>query len=217
MAWTTAQADLRNALNDGATDKLRHRKSVFGAVNGSNTEFKTLEFRRLTDLTTATAPLGVFVNNAAVAVSSDDIEMGQFTLAVAPLDGDRVEATYYIQYFLDAELDRFLISSAEWLGLGVDYANVAEGLRPASIQYACYLGYQKLSMKFHENLTETYRLEDSPASKNIEYLNWLNSMADGFLSRATQLRKTFYERNDQASAPLFAVAVGNVPRNVPNR
>lgn len=217
MAWLTAQADLRRTLNDGATDKLRHRKAVFGAVNGVNKTFKTLEFRRLTDFTTAVSPVGVYVNNALVSVALDDLTVGEFELTTAPVDGDRVEASYYIQYFLDSELDGFLVSAMEWLGFGQDYSTMDEGLRPASIQYGCYLAYQKLSMKFHENLTETYRLEDSPASKNIEYLNWLNSMADGFLKRATELRKNFYARNDQASAPLFAVATGAVPRVVPNR
>lgn len=217
MAWVTPEVDLRRTLNDGATDKLRHRKRVFGQVNGTNVTFKTLEFRRITDLSTATAPLGVYVNNLPVTVSGDLKEVGEFALSAAPVDGDIVEASYYIQYFLDAELSGFLVDASEWLGFGTTYSNIAEGLRPASLQYSAYLAYQKLAMKFHENLTETYRLEDSPASKNIEYLNWLNTMADGFLKRATSLRKTFYERNDQASAPLFAVSAGRVPRNVPNR
>lgn len=215
--WATPEADLRRTLNDGDTDKLRHRKKVFGQVNGVNTFFKTLEFRRVTDLTTAVYPTGVYVNNAIVAVSTDDIAVGEFELAVAPVDGDIVEATYYTQHFLLTELSGFLADANQWLGFGSDYTQITEGLRPAALQYGAYLGYQKLAMRWHENLTETYRLEDAPAEKNIEYLTWLNSMADGFLKRATQLRKTFYERNDQASAPLFGVSVGSVRRNVPNR
>lgn len=215
--WATPELDLRRTLNDGPTDKLRHRKKVFGQVNGVNKIFKTLEFRRITNLTTPTAPEGVYVNNALVTVSSDLKEVGEFVLAVAPLDGDIVEATYYINHFLDTELAGFLADAQRWLGFGSDYTLIAEGLRPAALQYGAYLGYQKLAMRWHENMTETYRLEDAPAEKNIAYLNWLNSMADGFLARATQLRKTFYERNDQAAAPLFGVARGNVPRTVPNR
>lgn len=217
MAWTNPELELRTALNDGPTDKLRHRKRIFGQVNGTNKVFKTLEFRRTTNFVTPTAPEGVYVNNVSVAVSSDLPGIGELQLAVAPVDGDIVEATYYIQYFIDAELTAFLTDGAQWLGLGESYVNIADGLRPAVIQYACYRAYQKLSMRFHENLTETYRLEDSPAEKNIAYLNWLNSMADGFLERATTLRRNFYARNDQAAAPLYGVAVGAVPRNVPNR
>lgn len=215
--WATPEIDLRRTLNDGATDKLRHRKRVFGQANGNNLFFKTLEFRRVTDFTLSASPLGVFVNNALVSVTTDSLEVGEFTLGSAPLDGDIVEATYYTQYFLDSELSGFLTDANEWLGDGVNYTLIAEGLRPASLQYSAYLGYQKLAMRFHENLSDTFRLEDSPATKNIEYLTWLNSMADGFLKRAKSLRENFYSRNDQAGAPLFGVASGGVRRNVPNR
>lgn len=215
--WATPELDLRRTLNDGPTDKLRHRKRVFGQVNGTNKTFKSLEFRRITDLSTAVAPMGVYVNNAIAAVTSDAPEIGEFELTTAPSEGDIVEATYYVQYFLDTELSGFLTDANEWLGDGLDYTLITEGLRPASLQYASYLGYQKLAMRFHENMSETYRLEDSPENKNIEYLNWLNSMAEGFLKRAKTLRENFYARNDQASAPLFGVAVGAVRRNVPNR
>jgi hypothetical protein len=217
MAWATPELDLRRTLNDGPTDKLRHRKAVFGQVNGTNDIFKTLEFRRLTDFTAPAVPEGVYVNNVQVAVGDDNPEVGEFVVAQAPVEGDIIQATYYIQYFLDSELVGFLSDANEWLGFGDDYTNVNPGLRPAALQYGAYLGYQKLAMRFHENLSETFRLEDAPASKNIEYLTWLNSMADGFLKRATGLRKNFYERNDQASAPLYSVASGRVPRNVPNR
>jgi hypothetical protein len=215
--WAAPELDLRRTLNDGPTDKLRHRKAVFGQVNGTNDTFKTLEFRRITDFTNPTAPEGVFVNNALVTVGDDNPLVGEFVVDQAPSDGDMIQATYYIQYFVDTELQGFLADANEWLGFGTDYTNMDPGLRPAALQYGAYLGYQKLAMRFHENLSETFRLEDSPASKNIEYLTWLNSMADGFLKRATSLRKTFYERNDQASAPLYGVAFGRVPRNVPNR
>lgn len=215
--WINAKPDLRRTLNDGDTDKLYHRKAVFGQVNGTNADFKTLEKRRVTNLTTATAPLGVYVNGVIAAVTTDDLEVGQFTLGTPPTGGDIVEATYYVQFFLDSELDGFLADSSEWLGNNGDPLLTQEGLRPASLQYSAYLAYQKLAMRFHENLSTTYRLEDAPTEGNIKYLEWLNSMADGFLKRATSLRQNFYARNDQASAPLYAVAIGAVPRNVPNR
>lgn len=47
MSWTTAASDLRTSLSDNSKDKHCYRKSVFGELNGTNTRFKTLEFRRI--------------------------------------------------------------------------------------------------------------------------------------------------------------------------
>ena len=61
MQWSTSVADLRAWLNDGPTDKLVSRKRCLGRIDGSNKIFKTFEFRRVTDFTTATSPFGVYV------------------------------------------------------------------------------------------------------------------------------------------------------------
>jgi len=218
MAWTTAIADFRIQANDGPTDKLRHRKAVFGTLSRStaivkNTVFKTLEFRRITDFTAPTGVEGVFVNGVLATVSADDREVGQFTLATPPEDGQELNATYYIQFFTDAEISFFLNQASQWLGGGEDFLNVAVGLRPGAIQYGIYQGFTKLAQKWHENQSQTYRLEDAPNKENIEYLNWLNSMADNALKRATTIRDEFYTRQGQSKAPLFAIARGMV-RNV---
>lgn len=83
MSWSTALADLRTQLSDGATDKLRYRKPLIGKVDGNNTLFKTLEFRRLTDFTGPDDRFGVYLNGqqaASGAVSVDFQDTGEFEL-----------------------------------------------------------------------------------------------------------------------------------------
>lgn len=217
MAWTTAIDDFRRQANDGPTDKLRHRKKIFGLVDSSNVTFKTLEFRRITDFTTAVAPFGVYVNDALVTTVADDIVVGEFTLETAPNNGDEVTCTYYTQFFLDEEVIGFLNLSSQWLGFGEDYTTVGVGLRPSAIQYAMYEGFSKLAIKWHENQSQTFRLEDAPNKENIEYLEWLNSMANNALKRARDLRDDFYTRQGQSLSPLYGFARGAVRNTTPNR
>ena len=115
--WTTALQDLRNHLSDGATDRYHFRKRCFGEIDGTNTRFKTFEFRRVTDFTQEE---GVYINGVlqpASGVSSDSLIPGEFILQTAPSDGSIVEASYYTQWFLDSELEDFLKQSSRWLSL----------------------------------------------------------------------------------------------------
>jgi len=216
VSWTTAVADLRALLSDGPTDKLR-QKRVLGNQDGVRTKFKTFEFRRVTDFTTATAPLGVFVDGTAVTVSADDVATGAFTLAVAPTNGQEIEARYYMQWFIDSELQTFLRSASQWLGLGATFANVPAGLQPSALQYAAADAYQKLALRWAEHQSETYRLEDQPDGK-------LKSVADQYRAMSTDHRKLalsnrdeFYKRQGQALQPLFRTIQGNAKETVPQR
>src|SRR4051812_40061779 len=104
MSWSTAVSDLRRKLADNTTDKLSWRKTVFGQLDGTNHSFKTYERRRVTDFSTIIpsddpGPVGVYVDNIKVQVTSDDVVVGQFVLETAPNNGSRIEATYYNQWF----------------------------------------------------------------------------------------------------------------------
>lgn len=214
--WTTANAELRRKLNDGTTDKLRYFKKLVGQVDGSNTVFKSFEFRRLTDFSASpAAPLGVYVNNALVAVASDSPEVGAVTLAAAPASRSTVEAIYYLQWFTDTELDDFLVDSSRWLGGADDFTNVAIGLRPAALEYAACEAYGKLAAKAAENLSDTYRLEDAPDADKKTPVDYWKSLADGACARAEKLRDDFYSRQGQSNAPLFGVAGRGARRVAP--
>ncbi len=221
-SWATvadARDDLRNYLNDGPEDKLRHRQSVFGRLNGANVIFKTLDRRRITDFSTnVNARLGAFVDGVQVATSSDDTEIGEFTLAVAPTEGQELEASFYVQWFNDGELDRFLERSAQFLECSADPTVISEGLQPSAIQFAASQAYQKLAGR-PEFLAATYRLEDRPSGQiPITYADHFSKMADRLLKQARTLRDEFYkDRKGKAKAPLFANNLGVLRANVPRR
>lgn len=215
MSWTTAISDLRVLLSDGPTDKLRAYKTVFGTQNAVNTTFKTFEFRRLTDFSsTATAyPLGIYVNGAlqtASAVVKDDLSTGFFTCATAYDDSVSLLATYYIQWFLDGELDGFLTRASDWLGLGDDYTSLVSGLKTAALKYAAHEAYQKLSLKYAENIVETYRTQDAPDERRMEIVKAYQQAAKDTLGEAERYRDDFYTRKGMSKAPLFGSVQGNI-------
>lgn len=217
MSWTTATVDLRRQLSDGATDRHRYRKRLLGEINGTNKSFKTLEFRRISNFTTAAAPLGVYKNGvrlALVDIAADYPDSGEVELLAAPVDGDVLEASYYVQWFLDSELDDFLVKAMNWLGLGSTVANLEEGLRPAALKYAAAQGYMKLAVRFAEAMSETFRLEDAPSDKVKTPAEQFAKFADMFTKEAEKLRDDFYKRQGQSNAPLFAVVQGNT-RHIP--
>lgn len=220
MSWSTAIADARMKLNDGPTDKLRAFKRVLGQIDGVNTRFKTFEFRRVTLLNAAAAPLGVYIDQVLIpgaSIAVDDLMTGYFTLTTPPSPGQVLEATYFIQYFLDDEITTFLRFSSEWLGFGPDYTNLPGGLQPAAIQYVAAEGYQKLASRFSEHLSETYRLEDMPDVTRQALIAEYKEAAEKSREQAHKLRDEYYTRQGQSKAPLFAVNRGYVSNVVPNR
>ena len=217
MSWTTALSDVRMIMSDGPTDKLRYRKRVMGFQSGTNLIFKTFEFRRVTDLSTAVAPLGVYVDEAPVTVSADNLEIGEFTLAAAPTDGQSLRATYYIQWFNDNELTEFLTSASEALDFGATYANIPEDFRPAAKYYAAGNGYQKLAMFYSMNASEVYQLEDSPVDKQFAPADRFQKLSTQMFEYAIQLRNDVYSRKGQALAPRHQTISGTVQTVAPNR
>lgn len=220
MGWLTAESDSRLKLNDQPNDKLRAFKRVLGQIDGSNRRFKTFEFRRVTNFTTATAPLGIYIDQQLIMpseISLDDVTSGYFILATPPANGSVVEATYYCQNFLDSEIQSFLRLSCQWLGLGDDYSQIPGGLQPAAIQYVSAEGYQKLASRFSEHLSETYRLEDMPDVQRQALIAEYKEAAAQAREQAEHLRNEYYTRQGQHLAPLFGINAGMVQNVVPNR
>lgn len=218
MTWSTAATDLRTKLSDNSTDRLRAFKRVLGNLNGTNLTFKTFEFRRITNFTTAASPLGVYLNSvrlSTAAFSSDDTGTGYFSLLTAPVDGDVLEATYYVQYFTDAELIIFLRSACNFLALGDDYTNIPGGLQAGALEYASAEAYQKLALRFADTMSDTYRMEDMPDKDRQMIIDSFKTAAAAAFKEAKEKRNDYYEnRQGQALAPLFGTNLGNV-RDVP--
>lgn len=220
MSWDTAVADVRVVLSDGPTDKLRHRKKLIGMQDGTNLTFKTFEFRRITDFTDPSPPLalGIFVQNAKVTVSSDDLATGEFVLAAAPGNTDTLQGTYYIQWFIDAEIQDFLISAAEFIGFADDWTQIPEALRPAAKEYAAASAYQKLIATMSVNLDEVYQLYDAPDEKRFDPIAVYQKISTAKFKLAFQLRDDVYKnRQGRALAPISGSIRGHVNAITPKR
>ena len=215
--WLTAVSDLRTQLSDGPKDKLRYRKRCIGLINGTNTTFKTFEFSRISNFATATVPEGVFVDGIFLASSSDVPEIGEFILSSAPADGSVVEATYYIQWFIDTELQTFLTESSEWLSFDGDYSTTPPGLRPACKLWAAKLACEKLSIRWSDMLSDTFMFQDAPDPKTKTPVDQYIALAKQFEQQAEKARKGYYTRQDQSEAPLFANITGHVADVPPKR
>lgn len=213
--WTTAVADLRVQLSDQPDDRYNSQKQCFGQVDGSNLTFRTFEFRRVTDFTTAAAPLGVYLNGVRLdpsAIVVDYVNTGEFMLAAsaAPTGGQVVDASYYTQWFLDSELETFLVIASRWLDSGSDYTQTPGGLIPAVIKYACGEAYDKMAQKWRTWQSEMYRVEDEPKKPGTGPVESFIKMAQEFHEQAETLRKTYYTRQDRNLQPLFGQVIGNV-------
>ncbi|NBT57955.1 hypothetical protein EBT16_04140 [bacterium] len=221
MAWLTAVSDLRTKLSDNTTDRLRAFKRVFGDINGTNLIFKTFEYRRITDFTTASAPLGVYKNGVRISstgIMSDDLQTGYFTLQSAPLVGDVIEATYYCQYFLDSELQSFLRLASNFIAGGDNYTQAQGGLQTAVLAYAAAEAYQKLALRFADTFSDTYKMQDLPDAEREKIIVQFKKSSEEARTEAMKLRNDFYEnRQGQALAPLFGTNLGNVRDVAPNR
>lgn len=216
MAWTTAVSDLRTLLSDGATDRYNSRKKCFGEVNGTNNTFRTFEFRRVTDFTTATAPLGVYINGTrlpASGISTDYLATGEFVIGASgsiPVDGDVVEASYFNQWFLDSELEDFLRTASNWLNSNADYTTIVNGLQPCALKYAAAEGYLKMAQRWRTWLSEMYRVEDEPKTQGSGPVESFINMAEKFREQALKCRDEFYTRQGRNLQPLFGSVLGNV-------
>lgn len=218
MAWSASAARdrLRGMLSDGPTDKLRHRKSVLGTVTGANLVFKTQEKRRLTDFSTATAPEGVYVDGVFITGITDDADIGEFAFPAgqAPQTNQTLEATYYLQWFIDSELDAFMQDAIDWLAAGT-IDTLPDGLKPGALNFGVSRAYEKLALLWAETLSMTFRLEDQPDPKQRTPAQEYTSLAKHFHKLATDDRNAYYTRQGKSFAPAFATIRGCVPDPVP--
>ena len=217
MSYTTGIADLRTKLSDGPKDRLRAHKAPIGIQNGVNKNFKTFEFRRITTFVGATGRLGVFVNGVAATVASDDFsDTGEFTLSTAPVNGDRIECTYFVQWFTDAELTTFLTEAGYWMSL-VDYTTLDVHLIPALLNYAAGAAYLKYAIRWAERMSEVFRTEDSPDAEILKLAAEYRKSSDALYKQAERIRNDFYTRQGQSLQPAYATAFGSVRDVVPRR
>lgn len=227
MSWTSNAAAitaLRSLIKDNPTDKICSMKAVLGEINGLNQIFKTFEYRRVTNFsaTGIAFPEGLYVNGTAMAASGilqDDIQSGAFQLQLAvPLaNRDSLRATYYYQWFTDAELDSFLLNASDWLGLGPNYMNLPDGLNASAMRFAAQEAYLAAAMKYSTRMSEVYKLEDAPSEEILKAMEAFREMADSFMDQASKMRDDYYTRQGQSLAPNFGFSLGAVVDPTPRR
>lgn len=221
MSWTTAITDLRFLLSDNETDKLGYRKAILGERNSVNLRFKTFEDRRVTNFKTETnLSLGVHVAGVRIAnagITSDDPSIGEVILVAAPANTQRVEASYYYQWYLDTELEMFLRQATQWLGLGSDKDLIPAGLQPAALYFSAQEALHKITLKWSQRMSEVYKMEDSPDENRVAAIEEYRKIALDYKQKSEDLRATFYTRQDQGLAPLYGFALGTVRPVVPKR
>lgn len=227
MAWpdtATAILALRNILFDGPKDKMGAQKKVLGVVDGTNTIFKTFEYRRTQSFQDTVFPLGVFKNGLPIApilVTIDDTDSGIFMVSGSAIPSaisrDVLTATYYYQWFTDAELDTFLQNASTWLGFNTTYINTPDGLNAALLRYAAQESYEAAAAKYTTRMSEVYQLEDAPSEEILKSVAAFKDMAEGYLAKAEAMRNDFYTRQGQSLAPNFAFQLGKVFDPTPRR
>ncbi len=213
--WNTAVTDLRTQLSDGDTDRYSSKKRCFGEVNGTNPSFRTFEFRRITNFTSATFPQGVYIDGTVVpatGILADYPSSGEFTLGSGhiPVNGQVVEASYYSQWFTDAELTSFLQVASNWLLSSSDYTVLPQGLWPCALKYAAAEAYLKMAVRWKTFLSEMYRVEDEPKKQGTGPADSYIKMAEAFRKEAKDARDEFYTRQGRNLQPLFGSMLGNI-------
>lgn len=214
--WSTAATDLRTLLSDGISDRYNSRKKCFGQIDGSNSMFRTFEFRRITNFTTASLPLGVYKNGTmipATGISGDYPDTGEFVLGTPyiPVDGDIIEASYYNQWFNDEEIATFLTTASNWCVGASDYTTTVNGLQPAVLKYAAAEAYQKMSIRWRTFLSEMYRVEDEPKKPGTGPADQYAKMAETFREEALKARTEYYDtRQGRSKQALFGSVLGNI-------
>lgn len=210
MAWTTARDDLRAFLSDGTKNKYRWRKKLLGTVDGTNKTFKTFEKRRFT------GTLTVYVNGTAATVTADDVDTGEVTLTNAPAVNAIVEGSYYAKFFLDDELDRFLLEGAKWLGY-TTAASLPDGLTPACKHYGAQEAYHFLCTFQADTLAEQYRLEDTAGDTWKTVVDFYRKLGEDMRKKAEYLRDEYYKGKGQQHQALSTSLAGAVKEVAPNR
>lgn len=216
-AWATSDAardELRAFLNDGPSDRPVKGKKLVGTANGQNKIFFAFD-----DRIVLSTPSTVFVSLSGIDLapggfSLDDAIMGQFTLAVAPPVGAEVRGRYYVQFFLDSELDEFLRLGAGQIVESRDITMINDGLAAAALNFAGYFGFAKQSIRWAQRMSEKYLLEDAPIDDGASQRpNLFRQIANDYLKNAKDARDSFYQRDGRRNAPawrMFKPVIPNV-------
>jgi len=218
MAWTGVDArdQLRRLISDGPTDRRAFQKKIFGAVDGANSAYKAFETRLVS------GTVVVYVDGVSVAVAEDDLIAGEFSILPAPIAGATVRASYYWQYFLDAELDQFIEYGALKCGLSIPVSDtivtiVTDSLRPPVVHYAASDAFEKMAIRTTLSNLEQYALEDIRVADTENLKAHYMAMAIKMRDEARQMRDDVYLSFGQREKAAAAISSQSNPVYEPLR
>jgi len=218
-----AVADLRVFMNDGPLDRFVPHKRLYGVRDGVNMTFFTFEGRIVNKGAdqVASPSVTVMFNDAPLAssqVTVTDFNQGLITLATPAPPNTNVDARYFYQRFLDAELQTALETVAGEFGEVNDVTAIADGLRLAVLNFAAHVSYQKLALQWADRVSSKFVLEESPVQNEaLNHTNLFRQSARDFLAQGQQLRTGYYQRHGRRNVPAFGVVKQVPPTYGPRR
>lgn len=209
MAWVLADAvaSLRRRLSDGVTDKFVHQMDVDPTPNGLHRVFAVPHSLLVPDTLT------VFLEGEPLE-SLIDLDEVAGTFEIEPPDeGQKLFASYYYQWFTDAELEEFLQQAAQLLNFtGVVDDSLPVGLRTAVQSFAAYYAYMKKAANSAPAMVASSSGFTSDTSKEHPY--WMD-MAKMAWDAAQQEVETFNENPVSAVRPALRFVAYRMARYVP--
>lgn len=230
MSYQNAILELRQIIADTASNKRTSGKRLIGNVDGVNKVFTTYD-KRIVATT-----LQVFEGDTQLnkGFSLDDAIAGQISFTNAPAVQTVLTATYYWQWWLDAEVINFLNKGAETCGIVDPNANVAPPLKPsdqayllvpgglkaavlkiaASYAFDAIAAYMFARRHSSEYLVEQDGNDDEGYSKLIDSCN---KMSASNLKNGMLLRDDFYKSQGRQYKPSQQIKVVGTKQYGPSR
>jgi len=205
--WTPSSAidSLRRRLSDGPDDKYVHQMEVDPEPDGIQDTFAVPESRLVPDT------LEVTLEGVPATPDSIDEMAGRFTLS-PPDANQKLRASYYFQWFTDAELDDFLGQASNLIGYdGVADASLPLGLRPATLSYACYFACMKKAAEAADSVSAS--AGGFSTDTNRQNPNWI-AMAKLYWDNALREQEAYGDPTG-TEKPAMAFVAYKVHRYVP--
>ena len=206
---SAAISSLRSLLGDNTTDKFEFKVDVFPTPDGITRRFFGGQTRLVEH------SLQVYINRqlavtgvATSGVVEIDYEKGSFDLGTAPSGHMNVQASFYYQWFRDAELLTFLTTAANMNGYEFIYTDFPIGVRGALLDFAAYYAYMKKAAEYADHLTASAAGYTYDQGKS--HPNW-RELAKTALAAGKEKLKLF-EEGLISNAPSMAFVSYRLPR-----
>lgn len=210
MAWTEAEAlaSLRIRLADGAADKYLHQMPVEPPPDGIHREFGVPHSRLVADT------LDVYLDGELLDILPGDIDLsrGVFTIP-APDEGQKLVASYYFQWFTDAELLSCLADAAKLLNFtGVTDTSMEVSFQTPLLSFAAHYAYLR---KAAESAVPTVASSAGfAADTSKEHPYWMD-LAKLAWDTAKEELETVNENPVSAARPAMRFVAYRLQRYVP--